>query len=65
MLFRPLELVWNSFQKGFSIFSFSFPDDTYYSLLACIRLTEKDGWWMSIFFVGFLFGPEDMEEDDD
>ena len=61
MLFRPIELCWNQHQKGFSLFSFAFPDDSYYSLLAIIRMSEQDGWWLSFAFNGFLFGPEEIE----
>jgi hypothetical protein len=69
MLFRPIELCWNSLQKGFSLFTFAFPDDSYYALLAVIRLSDCDGWWISIFFNAFLFAPEEytieLEDDDD
>jgi len=68
MLFRPLELCWNQHQKGFSLFSFAFPDDSYYSLLAIIRMTEVNGWWFSFAFNGFLFGEEyeiEFEEEDE
>ena len=70
MLFRPLELIWNSYQKGFSLFSFAFPDDSYYSLLALIKMEETGGWWVSFAFNGFMYGPaeiefEEWDEDDD
>ena len=63
MLFRPLELVWNDTQKGFSLMSFSFPDDSYYSMFALIRLSKVDGWWFSIVFNGWIIGPEGIEDE--
>ena len=71
MLFRPLELIWNQYQKGFSIFSFGFPDDSYYSLLAIIRMTENDCWWVSFAFNSFMTQPsyeiefEEWEDEDE
>ena len=61
MLIRPLELCWNEYQRGVSIFSFGFPDDTYYSALAVIYLADVKGWWLSIGFKGWLIGTTEEE----
>jgi hypothetical protein len=66
MLFRPIEVIWNQYQKGFSLFSFGFPDDSYYSLFALIKMHEWDGWWFSLFFNSWsIYNEEVIEFDDD
>lgn len=64
MLFRPLELCWNKFQKGFSLFSFAFPDESYYSFLAVVYLEEINGWYLALGFFGWQIGTGEEEDDD-
>jgi len=57
--FRLFEFCWSEEERGFSFFSFLFPDDEFNAFLCMLHLVEERCFVFGIFFCNFIFDYEE------
>ena len=62
MIFRPLEFVWTSVQKGFFLFTFQWETEEHQALLGTIYDSEEQALYIAFCFMSWIIERESIDD---